>query len=349
MKHILLPMVALLLFISCNNDNDTNTNTSQNSVVIPNNLQFTKIGDFDDSDDFGMEGSESQNALYFTQLLLINGLPCPNGGNASGIKKFDLNTNTLTKHYHCTFNPFQTRELAFVNDKLFGIGSHSVLEYNTDITNTPVQKNILKETVTLEQYGNGANWKRQGITAHNNDIYIFGGHELQSMHLPTITSNKVFKYNTITKTISHEATMPGSKYFADGEIVNNKLFIFGGILKWEDNYQVQDLIYIYDLTNGTWDTKQLPKPLEHTFTDRYNNLIFIGGGSAFNNLPNSNNVNFLGYFNPNNNITKEINCSFIPVLNEKRFFKGMTIVGNKIYVVTSEYGKENHIYVANLN
>ena len=351
MKHFILPMVALLLFISCNNDNGTNTNTSQNSVAIPNNLQFTKMGSFGQSHSFGMVGSISQNALFFAQTININGLPCPNGGRPTSIKKFDLTTNTLTSHYHCTPDKFISKELTIINNKIYCIGSDTASEFNFDINQAPYTKNILKETVTPEQFNSGeAYWSRHGITSHNDDIFIFGGHSLkEEAFYPGNNSKKVFKYNTTSKAISFETTMPESLYFADGEIVNNKLYIFGGIPKWGDNYQPQDIIHIYDLSIGSWNTQQLPKPLEHTFTDRYNGLIFVGGGSSFKNLPNANNINFLGYFNPINNITKEINCTFSPPLNEKRFFQGMTIVENKIYIVASENDQENHIYVANLN
>ena len=350
MKHILLPMVALLLFISCTKDNSS---SDSNTNGIQNNLQFTKIGSFSGAPFFGIEGSEAANALFFAHSSNDNSPCSPNIHlMPEFMEKFDLSTNTMSKYTHCIENKWKSKAMTIIGDKLFCLGSHYVCEYSFDVSQVPTEKNILVETISNPQPNSYANWTRHAVTALNNDIYIFGGHETD-FGVPDIHSRKVFKYNTLSKSIQTITTLPSDKYNADGEIINNKLYVFGGTEKFspDPSNLPQDHIYIYDLASDSWETKQLPKKVFNTFTDTYSSMIIIGAGKtpSWNTNLDSLGDNFLGVFNPSNNTTTEINCTFSPVLSEKSHYVSLTIVGNKIYLVTCKNDGINHIYAANLN
>jgi hypothetical protein len=72
------------------------------------------------------------------------------------------------------------------------------------------------------------------------------------------------------------ATMPERRTGARAEIINDKLYIFGGTEEFLAP-PAKDTIYIFDLHTGELTIESLPEPVLLTYTGKFENLIFVGG------------------------------------------------------------------------
>ena len=87
-----------------------------------------------------------------------------------------------------------------------------------------------------------------GVSSWNGKIYSFGG-----TVAPNVYSNKLYEFDPQTEVWTELAAMPINGE-TKGEIVNGKLYVFGGY-----NGTASNKIDIYDIASDTWET-QLTMP-----------------------------------------------------------------------------------------
>ena len=127
--------------------------------------------------------------------------------------------------------------------------------------------NFEKEPTTVEH---GLSLSRFGSALYEGDIYIWGG------DLNDQDSDKIKKWNEGSGTFETVATLPARKAGAHGEVIDDKLYIFGGQEHWILE-PPNDVIFIYDFNTGVTETANLPQEVFRTFTDVYEGKIFIAG------------------------------------------------------------------------
>ena len=161
------------------------------------------------------------------------------------------------------------------------------------------------------------------ITAQmNGDIYAYGG------DLDAIDSDKIRKWDNATGSFIDMATMPTAKSYAGGEIINGKLYIFGGQKEFSGTFQ-DDFIYIYSFADDSFEVLFLPKALYRSFTARVGDLIYIAG--HYNPTGFDNTDLFFGVFNTLDNKFSEIDINLSDGASASIW--ALTSVGNKLYVV----------------
>ena len=106
-----------------------------------------------------------------------------------------------------------------------------------------------------------------GIATWNGKIYTFGGSPG-----PNIFSNKLFEFDPITETWKELANMPfGAE--TKGEIVDGKLYVFGGF-----NGKALNKLAIYDIASNTWEKSiEMPMAVSANATAIIGDKIYLTG------------------------------------------------------------------------
>lgn len=279
----------------------------------------------------GFKISQAQEALYLTNRSDLDGL-----GSQQAFR-FDLNNGTLNT-LEFTQQDFATKNIEFIGNQVASIGGGSFNMFSLDFT-------TIEETLGIEEHYSTSN----GTAALDNNAYLFGGlinGDLDNMTLWDPTANS----------FTDLATTPFQLNDFDGEIVDQKLYIFGGWHSAPSNGDPgSDIVYIYDIDSNTFDQVALPLFLRETYTSVVENLIYVG---ALEPLDTDNDgdielVPFLGVFNTLNNSFQEITLDVGNILTNRRLVH-LQVAGSKAYFVTSEdIGPPNgfilRVYSADLN
>lgn len=287
--------------------------------------QFSGVGMVDAP---GMTGSVLSKSVYFSHRT-------PNQADQvfeEVILKYDIEGRRIDR----ITNPgsdFVTKQLHIVGGKLQVVSGIYLSTYDVDI-----QEN-------LSAISHGASLSRFGSATLNGSIYISGG------DLNALDSDKIKKWNVLEKRFERIATMPSNKFLADAEIVDDKLYVFGGRNDLFEGVDSDD-IFIYDLELGTFETLKLPIPVFRTYTSRYENLIFVGGQLLDDDMNTQDIDIFLGAFDTETNKFQQMETS----LDDSGWFSlhQLTVVGDQLYVIygdgiNADEGVETlSIYVADL-
>ncbi|WP_299433681.1 hypothetical protein [uncultured Aquimarina sp.] len=304
--------------------------------IIPESLIFKEVAEYTLSNlpgvanTLGFTGSNANNKLYISRRGEVFTEGCE--FREEDIISFDIDTKEFDINISCQPSGFATKELEIINNRLVSVSSNSINVYDTDMLESP----------TI--YEHDPSFSRHGTATIGDDIFIVGS-------LFEGVSDKLYKFNTLTNQFSEVTSMPKEKLWADGEILDNKLYIFGGQDNLFDNIIGSDDILIYDLYTNEWDNLTMTKLVNDTFTGRYQNLICVGGSIWVDNNDDGqiDELNgFLGVFNTQDNSFEEVDFELdTPVFGG---FRQLTVVRNKLYVIT---GFENDytfkIFEADLN
>jgi hypothetical protein len=271
----------------------------------------------------GFTGANQNNSLFIAFR----------DGSIASVYKYDLNTSTLTENNLDPNSDFITKKALIVNNKLKVFGASYVTTYNLDIQNTP----------TFANHGLGLT--RFGFTTLNEDIYFVGG----DIEIP---GDKIRVYNETTNNPQVVATLPTPKAWAASEIVDNKLYIFGGQTGFNPGAEnPESLSYIYNFDDNNFTTFNLPKELFASYATRFENLIYVAGNVAIDN--DNDGVfedydNFFGVYNI-------LDDSFTEIITDldnsgTNTIKGITVFNNKIYALYGDVsgGTTTKIMSANL-
>lgn len=221
---------------------------------------------------------------------------------------------------------FVTKEAHIINDELKIVGAQFVNTYSLDLSKTPTS---VPHNLILSRYGS---------TVVDDEVFLFGGDLVN-----TAKSNTIYKHDQLTGLLNEVGTLPEPRFWAHGEIVDDKLFVFGGRQSFTSS-EAEDDIFIFDLTNKSTQTLKLPKPLHRTFAARFEHLIFVAGQRE---IGVQNWETSFGVFNTHDNSYQELPSS-LPT-NGKETVYGITIIGSTLYILygatdTSSFG----IYSASL-
>jgi len=226
----------------------------------------------------GMIGSYSDNSLFIvTREDALN-----NGEfNPERVNKFNLSSNQSTERLF--FNSdFVSKQLHIIDNQLLAVGGQFINGYDLALENEPNSINHGIEHTCSDSDITHLGITRHGMAVQDDDIYIIGGSfanftETNDSLCEEVFSNIIYKWNISTQTLSESMRLPNNLFGARGTIVNNNLYVFGGQQYFFDG-DVYDTIYIIDLDTGELvDTLNLPSPIQFSFVDKFDSLIYVAG------------------------------------------------------------------------
>lgn len=288
----------------------------------------------------GMIGSYSDNSFFIATRENID------FGTTESIVKFDVDTGLSTQS---TFDQsdFVSKQLHIINNTLVVMGGQYANYYPLDLSDTPTS------------IAHGKRLTRFGLAVQENNAYFIGGDLNVDENGNPVDADKVFKFDIEDGTTTEVATLPENRFGARGTIVNNKLYVFGGLTSFPDGNGTNS-IYTIDLESGVIETSNLPVSIDYSFVSKYQNLIYIAGKSDI--RDDAGNItgrdHFLAYYDTETGVLEEISTNLQGTSEDLETIHGMTVFNNKIYIL---YGDNldndndtttptpNSILVANLN
>lgn len=233
------------------------------------------------------------------------------------ILKFDLKTGDVTEKLFF-LNDIVTKQVHIIDNKLRVVGGEGINTYDIDILEEPSRD------------AHGLRISRSGTAVLDNEIYVVGG------DLENVLSDKIFKWDEISKNLLEVATMPEPRFGARSEIINNQLYIFGGTEEFFTP-PAKNSIYIYDLETEEFNVEALPRPIDLTYTGKFENLIYVAGRELFyetdenGDLERVNSEPFLGVYDTNTATFTELETNLESPGQET--IHGMAIFQKKIFVI----------------
>ncbi len=277
-------------------------------------LAFEKISDITGNgleQAAGFTGSMASNSLYLAYRDQAVA-----GQFHEDVIKFDLASGT-TKSQSFYQSDFVTKEIHIINDQLKVVGAQNVHTYSLN----------LDKDVTTSSHG--LILTRFGSTVVDNNIFLFGGN-LQAV------ADDIYAHDQTTNTLSSVGKLPEQRFWAHGEIVDGKLFVFGGRQEFSSDIAEDDIL-VWDVTSGQKSSYKLPKPMHRTFASRYQHFIIVGGQREVIN-PTSNvgeiETSF-GVFNTHDN-TFTVLPSNLSGLGKNSIF-GLTTIDSTLYILYGSY------------
>lgn len=244
MKHLSVFALILTLFASCISDDEP---------AIPSHFNFESLGvvdaDFLDMGS-GIAGSDGENILYIAHRSQRH-------GGVERIARFNLSDNTMTERLFGRAD-FVTKRIHVQGDDILVVGGSFINTYNDRINDDPVS--II----------HGEQLTRFGSFMYEGDLFIFGG------DLRGEDADKIKKWNASDRVFETVATLPEPRFWTNGQVVNDHLYIFGGQQTFDGSFG-EDEIYIVDLHDFSIETVSLPEDYNRAFTATIGTNIFIAG------------------------------------------------------------------------
>lgn len=301
---LLLAALSLIWLQGCKGDDDGDEGGDTAFLAFE---EIAVIGGFNLRQATGFLGSAEHDALFIAHR---ENNP-RTGFSSEKVIRYDLATGDAVFRYFDR-EDYITKRLHIKNNELVVIGGSFLNTYSID----------LEENLTNVIHG--LSLTRFGSALYNDDIYVWGGDINQE------NSDKVYRWNEADQAFDIVATLPGPKTWAEGEIIDGRLYIFGGRTEFE-SIEAQDEIYIVDLETGVTATQRLPGPVSRTFTVENAGVIYVSGHISDSN-PSTQDLNiFFGIYNPSVGLFNE----FTTNLSDEGFLSvnAMTRIENKVYVL----------------
>jgi hypothetical protein len=282
-------LLSILTLIACSNDN-SNSKSSQS-------LNFTDIYTIEaDTLDIDMISSTAENSLYLTYSA-------DNGYNEN-ILKLNVSTNNVIEMVYPDLA--EARQIEIVNNNIFSFSSNDIMKLDLNL-------NLISTNNSITE----AYYPR--IISRNNTLQIIKG----------ISNILVYDVTSDNYTFPPFTTNPNYFLKADGEIINDVLYTFGGLDLVGQNWIPSSQINIYNYTTSNWSSQNLPFNVSESFTDVYNNEIIVSGNKQLNYGDA-----FIGTYNPTTGIYADLATS----LNLSNIsIRGVTILNNEIYVAYADF------------
>lgn len=288
--------------------------TVDHSIMV-STLQFNKISEISGKgleQAAGFTGSMASNSLYIAYKSLEDG-----GNYPERVLRFDLASKTFQEAMDFVHPDFVTKELHIINNELKVVGAQFVNSYSLDLQQVPTS---VAHGLTLTRYGS---------TVVDNNVYIFGG------DINALGANKIYKHDQVTGQLAEVGTLPEPRYWAHGEMVDGKLYVFGGRQSFVTE-QAEDDIFAWDAATGATSTYKLPESYHRTYAARKDHRIFVAGqqnvppdtvdGQPFYPMKTA-----FGYFDTHDNTFYSLSSSLAGTSAGSVY--GLTIVEDHIYVL----------------
>lgn len=279
----------------------------------------------------GFTGSMATQALYICYRKL-------DGTTAEKVLRLDLNTLATTSR-EFDHPDFVTKELHIINDELKVVGAQFVNTYPLDLNSEPVS---VPHQLKLTRYGS---------TVVDEKVFLFGGDMsgLNDTDENPSTANRIYEHDQVSGELKQIGTLPESRFWAHGEMVDGKLYVFGGRTGFVTT-EGQDDIFVWDSTTGSTETKKLPGKLTRTFAARYGHLILVAGQreNQGTTADDWSITTTFGYFNTQDETYHELPSNLAG--SGKQTVYGFTLVADTLYVLYgSATSSEFTIYKATIN
>lgn len=279
----------------------------------------------------GFKISPATNSLIVTNRDDLTGI-----GSQQAFK-YNLETSDL-QEIEFTIQDFATKQIEFVNGKIASIGGNVFQSFEYPFTEDPIQY----------QLDNGVSLINIGSAAQDNTIYVFGGVAAPS------TVSEISSFTLGASSLDFEAALPSFKNNADGELLDNKLYIFGGYEDSSSYYEGSSEMFIYDLTTRNVETRTLPTRIIDAYTSIVGNLIYVGGRKPFDSSGDgtfNSYTPFLGIYNTLDDSFSEVNLNLL--IPSEEFIVHLQVGPENAYLVTSEFlqagaGLTNRVYKLDL-
>jgi hypothetical protein len=283
--------------------------------TMTSSLQFNKISEISGvgmEQAAGFTGSMASNSLYIAYKSLEEG-----GNFPERVLRFDLASKAFQEVMDFVHPDFVTKELHIINDELKVVGAQFVNTYSLDLEQPPTS------------VPHGLKLTRYGSTVVDNEVYLFGG------DLNGLNGNKIYRHDQATGQLTEVGILPEPRYWAHGEMVDGKLFVFGGRQSFTTE-QAEDDIFAWDAATGATNTYKLPESYHRTFAARKDHRIFVAGQQnvppdTVDGQPVFPTKTAFGYFDTRDNTFHSLSSSLAGTSASSVY--GLTIVEDHIYVL----------------
>lgn len=250
----------------------------------------------------GFIGSYSDNSLF------VVGRRDTSTSQDEGILKYNLDNNQWSENFFDKPD-FVTKRLNIINNNLVVFGARYVHTYPLSPNGNPTA-----------EFTHNLNMTRFGLAAQGDFAYVTE-HSVK----PSVAAN-ILKFNYLTNSISTITTLSKSRAHAGTEIINNKLYIFGGQTEFNSDIYEKDC-FIVDLNTGAISSFDMTEAPSESFATKYQNLIYVG----YNYLDNNNPKIAFGVYNTQDNTFTDIPHNLTE--GNDRFLEGITFFNDNIYAL----------------
>lgn len=267
-----------------------------------------------------MVGSLANNSIYIGTRE--DDLGDPGQTKPERVIKYDRNTGTLSEKLSFQ-SDFVSKQLIVNDNKLLVVGAKGVNTYNLDILDEPTRQNYL-------DFDDSIGLTRFGTAVADDTVYLVGGNIL----FPSLADH-IYKFDISTGAISQFAVMPEKRYGARAEIVNDKLYIFGGTETFSAP-PAENTIYVYDLHTAELTIETMPTNVDVTFTGKLGRLIYVAGSIMIREGDTVIDENpYMAVYDTDSGTYTELETNLISW--EKETIHAMAIFGDKMFIL---YGQK---------
>ncbi len=201
----------------------------------------------------GFIGSYSENSFY---VVHRDDTQSDDTGSPERIIKYNLDTGVETENLY--YNPdFVTKRLNIIDNELVVFGGNNVNTYplnpSGDATNT---------------FTHGLQLTRFGFAVQGANGYVVGS------NFTVPANSNITRYNYVTNQVDILGELPKARFYGGAEIVNNKLYVFGGRPEFNSD-EVDAESFIYNLEDGSIDSFDMPESPTNSYAARFENLIYV--------------------------------------------------------------------------
>ena len=201
----------------------------------------------------GIIGSYSDNSLF----VVCRGF---DGGNNTSelIYKYSLDGDAWSVNLY-NQQQFITKRLNIINNELVAFGGQIATTYPLELglPNSEFQHDLA--------------YTRFGFAVQGDFGYVVEGSTEQG---PLPPSN-ILKYNYLDNSITQIGTLPKARLYGGSEIVNDKLYVFGGRNEFIDG-ALDAESFIYDLQDNSVSSFMMPDAPRMSFAAKNGTLIYVG-------------------------------------------------------------------------
>lgn len=233
----------------------------QDYLQAPQNLQTTSLL-------FELPSTSLWAGMKYSRsnkILFVNTPTLPWVTNNLEIRTAAYNTTTevLTTNQFLETNDHPWTNLEVINDVVYNVGGAKIQTFDTSF-GMPTSEFV------IDIPGPGPLVLEYGSSSVDGDIYIFGG---------TLSTNDFSEIGVFTpgtqNTVEILTALPVKMPFADGEVVGDILYVFGGRLGVENGANPNN--YKYNLVTGELSSFEMPVSISFTSTAVVQNLIYVAG------------------------------------------------------------------------
>ncbi len=289
-------LILFILLTACNRDDETT------KILVFEEMAF--IQGMTLSQATGFTGSKEYNSLYIVNRD-VNSWP----QYTERVIKYDLGSG---EQYisNVVQVDYISKNVHLINGDLIVVGGTRVNVYPENLESPPTS---VEHGLALSRFGSAI---------YEDELYVWGG----DLHFET--SKHIRKWDFENNKFETIGLLPSPRMWAHGEIINDKLFVFGGQEEFVGTPS-SDIIYVYDFLTNETETYFLPEPMIRTFTAVHGDRIYVAGHV----LNEDDEIKtMLGVFNTKTNM----NSDFLFSENNDEVANQivqMTIVDDRLYIL----------------